>query len=54
MEYYPGAESSSLLMAASEWAKRFKVNKKFEDRQVKCLGENIYGQSVLLCRYLTE
>jgi hypothetical protein len=32
MEYYPGAESSSLLMAASEWAKRFKVNKKFEDR----------------------
>jgi hypothetical protein len=41
-------------MAANEWAKRFKKNKKFEGREVKCLGENIYGQSVLLCRYLTE
>ena len=28
LEYYPGAESSSLLMAANEWAKRFKLNKK--------------------------
>lgn len=41
-------------MAANEFAKRFKVNKNHSLREVQCLGENIYGQSVLLCRMLTE
>jgi hypothetical protein len=28
LEYYPGAEASALLLAANEFAKRFKLNKK--------------------------
>lgn len=51
-EYYPGFETSSLLISLTEWAKQ--LNKgKFEKRNIKCIGENIDGQSVLLCRYLT-
>ena len=50
-EYYPGRETSGLLIAASEWAKAIKKGK-FEKRFIKCLGENISGQSVLLCRYI--
>jgi hypothetical protein len=51
-EYYPGKETSSLLIALTEWQKGIK-KKKFEKRNIKCYGENIEGQSVLLCRYLT-
>lgn len=51
-EYYPGRETSSLLIALTEWQKSIK-KKKFEKRNIKCYGENIEGQSVLLCRYIT-
>lgn len=51
-EYYPGRETTGLLIAATEWAKAIKKNRKYEKRQIKCLGENISGQSVLLCRYI--
>jgi len=54
LEYYPGKESPSLLIALIEWAKDLKKNKKLERRHIKCLGENINGYSVLLCRYLTD
>jgi hypothetical protein len=53
LEYYPGSESTSLLIAATEWARGLKKGK-MEKRNIKLIGENVYGQSVLLCRYITE
>lgn len=41
-EYYPGRESSALLIAATEWCKRLKKGK-FEKRIIKAVGENIDG-----------
>lgn len=41
-EYYPGYETSSLLIALTDWAKNIKKGK-FEKRHVKCIGENING-----------
>lgn len=41
-----------MLIALTEWQKSIK-KKKFEKRNIKCYGENIEGQSVLLCRYIT-
>jgi hypothetical protein len=52
-EYYPGRESSALLINLVDWTKALKKNAKFEKRNIKCIGENINGQSVLLCRYIT-
>ena len=49
-EYYPGRESTALLIAVTEWTKS--VKKSFEKRYIRGLGENVDGQSVLLCRYL--
>ena len=42
LEYYPGKETSSLLIALTEWTKLIK-KKKFEKRHIKCIGENING-----------
>jgi hypothetical protein len=50
-ETYPGREDPALLYALTEWCKRLKKDK-FEKRHIKALGENIYGQSVLLCRFI--
>ena len=52
LEYYPGRESSSLLIAATDWAKAVKAL--FPKRYIKVFGENIEGQSTLICRYLVE
>jgi len=52
LEYYPGYETSSLLISITDWVKQLKKGK-LEKRNIKCLGENIDGQSILLCRYLT-
>lgn len=51
---YPGFEHNSLLTAGSEWSLGCKTlkGKAFVGRQAKVFGENIYGQSVLICRYL--
>lgn len=51
-EYYPGKETTSLLIALTDWTKLIKKGK-FEKRNIKCIGENINGSSVLLCRYIT-
>jgi len=52
--YYPGFESSSLLFYGSEWIREIRTKKKnFLKRNIKCFGENLIGNSVLLCRYLT-
>lgn len=51
-EYYPGKETTSLLIALTDWTKQLKKGKN-EKRYIKCIGENINGQSVLLCRYIT-
>jgi hypothetical protein len=52
LEYYIGLEKQTLLSAASEWVKSIKKGK-FEKRNIKVFGENVSGQSVLLCRYIT-
>lgn len=52
LEYYIGLEKQNLLSAASEWVKNIKKGS-FEKRNVKVYGENVSGQSVLLCRYIT-
>jgi len=51
-EYYPGMETTSLLIALTDWTKILKKGKHMS-RNYKCIGENINGQSVLLCRYIT-
>ena len=51
-EYYPGRESTQLLIAITEWCKSLKKGR-MEKRNLKAVGENIQGQSVLLCRYIT-
>lgn len=51
-EYYPGREGSALLIALTDWCKRLKKGK-LEKRNIKTIGENICGQSVLICRFLT-
>jgi hypothetical protein len=40
-----------MLAAASEWIKTLKKGK-FDKRNIKVYGENVNGQSVLLCRYI--
>ena len=50
--YYPGYEANNLLGDASEWMIGMRSNPKLKGRKVTCWGENIDGQSVLLCRYL--
>jgi hypothetical protein len=52
LEYYIGLEKQNLLAAASEWVKGIKRVAAFEKRNVKVYGENVNGQSVLLCRYV--
>jgi hypothetical protein len=52
LDYYPGFETSSLLISLTDWVKSLKKGK-LEKRNIKCIGENINGHSVLLCRYLT-
>jgi len=42
MDYYPGFETSSLLIAITDWTKTFKKGK-FEKRNIKCIGENVNG-----------
>jgi hypothetical protein len=51
LEYYIGLEKQNLLAAASEWVKRIKKGK-FEKRHIKVYGENVNGQSIMLCRYI--
>jgi hypothetical protein len=50
---YPGAESNELLTDASEWMVALRASEKYKRRPVQCWGENIDGESVLLCRYLS-
>ena len=50
-DYYPGAEQPSLLIAANKFQKMYQ--KKYKTRIIETFGENIYGQSILACRYLT-
>jgi hypothetical protein len=45
-------EKQNLLAAASDWVRSIKKGK-FEKRNIKVFGENVSGQSVLLCRYIT-
>jgi coiled-coil and C2 domain-containing protein 2A len=52
LEYYIGLEKQNLLSAASDWLKTIKHGK-FEKRNIKVYGENVSGQSVLLCRYIS-
>lgn len=52
-EYYPGAENAQLLYSATNWIKAMKKKKLFANRHYRAFGENVMGQSVLLCRYLT-
>ena len=40
------------MAAASDWVRSIKKGK-FEKRNIKVFGENVNGQSVLLCRYIT-
>jgi coiled-coil and C2 domain-containing protein 2A len=49
--FYMGYESSLLLTMGSNW--QAENSKQFKDSKLKVFGENIKGQSVLLCRYLT-
>ena len=42
-EYFPGAESSTMLIASNEWVKNLKAKKHFENRHIQALGENING-----------
>ena len=51
LEYYIGLEKQNLLHAGSEWVKSIKKGN-FEKRNIKVYGENVSGQSVLLCRYI--
>ena len=51
LEYYIGLEKQNLLSSASEWIKSIKKGK-FEKRNIKVYGENVSGQSVLLCRFI--
>jgi hypothetical protein len=51
LEYYIGLEKQNLLSAASDWLKTIKAGK-YEKRNIKVYGENVSGQSVLLCRYI--
>jgi hypothetical protein len=52
LEYYIGLEKQNLLAAASDWVRSIKKGS-FEKRNIKVFGENVSGQSVLLCRYIT-
>lgn len=52
LEYYIGLEKQNLLFAAADWVKSIKKGK-FEKRNIKAYGENVNGQSVFLCRYIT-
>ena len=52
LEYYIGLEKQNLLYAAAEWVRAIKKGK-LEKRNIKAYGENVNGQSVLLCRYIT-
>ena len=49
--YYPGYEQASLLTYCDKW---FLANIKAQkNSRLRVFGENVKGQSVLLCRYLT-
>ena len=49
--YYPGYESANLLTYCTNW---FLANIKAQkNSRLRVFGENIKGQSVLLCRFLT-
>jgi hypothetical protein len=34
---------SNLLIALNDWAKHFKTDKKFENREIKCMAPNSEG-----------
>jgi len=51
LEYYIGLEKQNMLAAAAEWVKGLRKGK-FEKRNIKVYGENVNGQSVMLCRYI--
>lgn len=49
--YYPGGEPSLLLIMANDWLIHLR-NKLKTKRNFQVFGENLNGQSILLCRYL--
>jgi hypothetical protein len=51
LEYYIGLEKQALLASACDWVRTIKKGK-FEKRHIKAYGENVSGQSVLLCRFI--
>ena len=53
LEYYIGLEKQNLLAAASDWVRSIKKGSFEKRNNIKVFGENVSGQSVLLCRYIT-
>ena len=51
--FYPGFEEQKLLDDGSKWLYERQKTSKFKHANIALFGENISGQSVLLCRFLT-
>ena len=50
---YPGYEQQKLLDDGTKWMHHLNTTLKFKNKTIKLFGENLQGNSVLLCRYLT-
>ena len=50
---YPGFEEQKVLYNGANWVHEKQKACKFKNFNIKLFGENINGQSVLICRYLT-